>query len=70
LWTETDGVIEWMHNFTVEDELEPPSVDRSAAITNTEDQTITDLHDMFLDMFKTGSEMIEQKITGIVSADE
>ena len=70
LWTETDGAIEWLKAYMVEAELEPPQISEAKAIEATEDQSILDLHEMFLDMFKTGSELIEERLTGSAANDE
>jgi hypothetical protein len=69
IWLEIDGIVDWIHQMIVDLELVPPEVDVSLpeqplTEESTEEEELAYFHAMYLDMFKTGCEEIEQRLVG------
>jgi hypothetical protein len=56
LWLETDDVIEWLESYAQDRELTPPST------ATPEDGRVFAVNPMYLTMFDTAIEMVEDRI--------
>lgn len=72
IWLEIDGIVDWLHSQIEEHELTPPEVTVTLPEKAPTDEEIEEnpesqlalFHAMYLDMFKTGCEEIEERLIG------
>lgn len=77
MWQETEGSLEWLYNFLVDRDIDPPSVEpplltslepKSLEPTTTSDpkqlseDQLSEVHHMYVGMFLTGLEMVEENL--------
>lgn len=69
IWLEIEGIVDWVNNYLVEKELTPPDVEvvlpeKPLNEESSLEEELEYFHAMYLDMFKTGCEEIEQRLLG------
>lgn len=76
MWQETEGSLEWLYNFLVDRDIDPPSVEpplltslepKSLDSTSSDQQQpsedqLSEVHHMYVGMFLTGLEMVEENL--------
>ena len=70
IWIETDGAIECLREYIIENKIEPPIHRSDKGVTKSDssdnDDTLQqhydDYHDMYVNMFQTGIEIIKDQL--------